>query len=119
MFKKYVYVILITLLSVNIYASEASIEQKINKLNQESIESLGISLNALTYLASASPYSYFPLEVLKLKGDIGFIKELEEAGYVKVTEQKGLPDGSSKNEIFLNITPLSSGNDLRKCMQDL
>lgn len=111
-----VVIFLSTLLAVSALADEVSIESKIRDLNQASIKSLGVSLNALTYLVNASPNSYMPLWHLEKSGDMQFIRELEKSGYVSVTITKGLPDGQMPNEEQVNITPLNSGREVQRCM---
>lgn len=111
-----VVIFLSTLLAVSALADEVSIESKIRDLNQASIKSLGVSLNALTYLVNASPNSYMPLWHLEKSGDMQFIRELEKSGYVSVTITKGLPDGQIPNEEQVNITPLNSGREVQRCM---
>lgn len=116
-------IILITLASISfsglLYAQEPALKDKIQKLNEATIKSIGVSLNALAYLIDASPYSYIPLWHLEESGDIEHIHELEKAGYVKVTIRKGLPDGQMPNEEQVNITPLVLGKKLQRCMTAL
>ena len=47
---------------------------------------------------------------------MNYIKELEKAGYVKVTIIKGLPDGQMQNQKQVNITPLLTGVEIKRCM---
>lgn len=101
------------------YAGDPVIEEKINILNAASIKSLGISLNALSYLVNSSPYGYMPLSLLEESGRIEFINELEQAGYVVVTTRIGLPDGQEPLETFINIRPLKTGKEIQRCLQAL
>jgi hypothetical protein len=101
------------------YAGDSDIEAKIDKLNSASIESLGVSLNALSYLVEASPYSYMPLSYLEESGKIHYINELEKAGYVKISKRVGLPDGQEQSETFLNVRPLKTGEEIQQCIQKL
>lgn len=109
-------VMLSILLPASVLASDGSLEEKIRSLNEASIESVGISLNALSYLVSASADSYMPLWHLEQSGDIDYIKELERAGYVKVNIVEGLPDGQVRGEKQVNIVPLNSGREVQRCM---
>ncbi len=109
-----------TLLALNsVYAGSPDFEAKIDKLNSASIESLGISLRALSYLAEASPYSYMPLSHLEKSGKIDYIIELEKAGYVEVSKRVGLPDGQEQSETFVNVRPLKTGEEIQRCIQKL
>lgn len=103
-------------ISFSLQAKGPDLEQKINTLNNASIQSLGISLNALAYLVDASPYSYMPLWHLEKSGEIQYIRELETAGYVKVTIVQGLPDGTSQSEKQVNIRPLHLGVEAQRCL---
>lgn len=106
-------------LSGHVIAGDPIIEEKIETLNAASIESLGISLNALSYLVEASAYSYMPLSHLEESGKMAFINELEEAGYVKITKRVGLPDGQEEAETFINVRPLKTGEEIQQCIQAL
>lgn len=86
-------------------ANQAEIQAKVEKLNQESLKVLGISLNALRYLVDASPESYRPVWYLERTGDIKYIHELEQAGFVSTEIRTGLPDGTEQNEKFLRLIP--------------
>ncbi|MCW9058474.1 MAG: hypothetical protein OQL11_06360 [Gammaproteobacteria bacterium] len=109
-------IMLSLLFSASVVASDSSLEEKIQSLNDASIKSVGISLNALAYLVSASPNSYMPLWHLEQSGEIAYIKELEKAGYVKVNITEGLPDGQMRGEKQVNIVPLHSGLEVQRCM---
>ena len=91
------------------------LEQKINHLNEASIESLGISLNALMFLVDASPNSFLTYDMLD-KSERKSIRELENQGYVRTEIITGLPDGQEKNVKFLRILPLKKGDSLRVAM---
>ena len=112
-------IMLSLLLSATVMASDGSLEEKIQSLNEASIKSVGISLNALSYLVSASADSYMPLWHLEQSGDINYIKELEQAGYVKVNIVEGLPDGQMPGEKQINIVPLHTGREVQRCMMAL
>ena len=108
--------VIMSLIVTPAYSAEPTIEAKINTLNTATVNSLGISLTALSYLMQASANSYMPLWHLKESGDMKNIRELEQAGYVKVTIVKGLPDGQMQNEEQVNITPLHTGVEVQRCM---
>lgn len=101
------------------FAGEPTIEDKIDKLNAASIESFGVSLPALSYLAQVSPDGYMPLRYLEDSGKIDLINELEKAGYVKVSKRDGLPNGAQTSETFLNIRPVKTGKKIQKRIQKL
>jgi len=108
--------VIMSLIVTPAYSAEPTIEAKINTLNTATVNSLGISLTALSYLMQASANSYMPLWHLKESGGMKNIRELEQAGYVKVTIVKGLPDGQMQNEEQVNITPLHTGVEVQRCM---
>ena len=60
-----------------------------------------------------------PLKYLEKSGKIDQINELEKAGYVKTSKQKGLPGGGQNSEIFLNVRPLKKGKKLQKLIQNI
>ena len=97
-------------------ADKNEIEKKVAALNEQSIKSLGVSLNALRYLVEANPNNYLLLSHLEQSGEIAFIRELEMKGYVKTQTVISLPDGTQMNETFLRIIPLGSGAELQRCM---
>lgn len=111
--------ILAALLCMPLLASGSDLEEKINSLNEASIKSVGVSLNALAFLVNASPNSYMPLWYLEKSGDMNYIRELEKAGYVKVNILNGLPDGQMPGEKQVNIVPLQLGREVQRCMTAL
>lgn len=111
--------LMLCLFSTSGYSAEATVEDKINTLNEATVNSLGISLPALSYLMKASPSSYIPLWHLNESGDMDYIRELEKAGYVKVIISKGLPDGQMGNEKQVNVTPLEVGIEIQQYMMAL
>ena len=117
--KPIIYCVFTMLAFSSAFAGDSTIEDKIDTLNSVSIESLGISLNALSYLVQVSPEGYIPLSYLKKSGKIDHIDELEKAGYVKISKRKGLPNGGPSSEIFLNVRPLKTGKEIQKRIQKL
>ena len=97
-------------------ADRTEIEQKVAELNRQSIKLLGVSLNALDYLVSASPNSYLLLSHLERSGDINYIRELEAKGYVRTQVVQALPDGTQSNETFLRVIPVGQGIELQRCV---
>ena len=99
-------------------ADELSIQEKINQLNQATIASIGVSLNALSYLIDASEYSYMPLRYLQKSGDIEYVKELEKAGYVRMVIHDELPyaDTEEKRQKQVQIIPLYTGVEIQQGM---
>lgn len=108
--------LLALLLTAPVMAADRALEDKINALNEASLESVGISLNALAYLVNASPDTYMPLWHLEQTGDIEYLKELERAGYVEVNIMGGLPDGQMRGERQVNVVPLHWGREIQRCM---
>jgi hypothetical protein len=91
------------------------IQKKVDEINQKSLTSLGISLNALLYLLDSSPTSYYLLSELKRTGKLEYIKELEAKGYVKTETVSELPDGRKLGE-HLRIIPTGLGIDVQMAM---
>lgn len=117
--KQIIISLLCLMFTAQISASNNNLEEKINSLNEASMESIGISLNALAYLANASSDSYMPLWYLEKNGDMAYIQELEEAGYIKVNILGGLPDGKMSGEKQVNIVPLQLGREVKRYMLEL
>ena len=80
---------------------------------------LGILLNALRYLAGASPNSYLLLSELERSDEVNYIRGLEKKNYVKVQTVQGLPDGMQKSTKFLRVIPVGDGLELQRCVVDL
>jgi hypothetical protein len=97
-------------------ADPKEIEQKVSQLNAQSVQLLGVSLNALRYLVSAEPNSYLLLWHLERTGEINYIRELEAKGYVKTQTVQSLPDGTQRNEKFLRVIPVGAGVELQRCV---
>jgi len=103
--------------SFNVSAADTQdIEGKVAELNAQSIRLLGVSLNAVRYLVGASSDSYLLLSYLERSGEIGYVRELEAKGYVKVQIVQALPDGTQKNEKFLRVIPVGEGAELQRCV---
>ena len=109
--------LVITAFSMCAWAADPKeIEAKVAELNSQSIQLLGVSLNALRYLVAAESNSYLLLRHLELTGEINFIRELEAKGYVKLQTVGAMPDGTQKNEKFLRIIPVGAGVQLQHCV---
>lgn len=106
--------ILVALISSLIFASTAQAKEEdvisaVGALNEASIEWLGISLGAISYLSQIETTSYMPKDYLIGSDKMSLIIELENAGYIVINERKGLPDGHEPENIFLNLRPTESG----------
>lgn len=88
--------------------TDQEVTEKIEKLNDASLNELGIPLIALLYLKNASPNSYLLLDALKRSGDIHKIKLLEKKGYVYLKHVEfDTPDGGFNVEhLVIMPTPL-------------
>jgi len=95
----------------------ADIAQRVIELNQRSIESIGVSLGALSYLSGVKPGELSHLEYLEKTGDIAYVKELESAGYVQVDYHHGFPDGAGGTATYISVELLKSGLDIRAALQ--
>lgn len=103
--------------STGAWAAESTeIERKVAELNTQSVELLGVSLNAVRYLVGADANSYLHLGHLEQSGEINFVRELEAKGYVKTQSVQALPDGTQKTERFLRVIPVGDGIELRRCV---
>jgi hypothetical protein len=101
---------LISVLSPSVPAGDPKeVERKVVQLNAQSVKLLGVSLNALRYLASADGNSYLHLGHLEQSGEMKFIRELETKGYVNTQVIQALPDGTQRNETFLRVIPIGDG----------
>ena len=90
------------------------IERKVNELNGNSVKLLGVSLNALHYLARAKPDDLL-LFLSRESGEIAAIRELEKQKYVTTRIVEFAPDGRQKDR-FLTITPVGAGTELQRCV---
>jgi len=111
--------ILLYIISFSVIAKDSDTGAKVEQLNQESINTLGISLGALTYLVKASKSSYMPLDILEGFGGVYFIDELKSKGYIQINKFKGLPDGTEKDKIFINIVPIGRGLEIQSSFRNL
>ena len=90
-------------------AKEDDVISAVGALNEASIEWLGVSLGAISYLSQIEATSYMPKDYLSGSDKMPLITELENAGYIVIQERKGLPDGHEPENIFLNLRPTESG----------
>ena len=111
--------ILVSIVSNSVIAKEPDADDNLNKINQLTKDSFGVSIHALMYLSEVSQTSYLRLEYLEESQKLKYIIELESNGYVKMHKVKGLPDGTQKNEVFINIIPLFKGFDLIYSLQNM
>jgi len=79
-------------------------------LDSQSKSSLGISLRALAFLFDADPGTYLLKEALQFDGTLYNVKELERAGYAKVSTIK-TADGE-----FVQIVPTDKGEAVRRAL---
>jgi hypothetical protein len=103
------------LTSTTFAADPQEIERKVNELNSNSMKLLGVSLNALHYLARAKPGDLLLLSHLERSGEINAIRELEGKQYVTSRVVEFSPDGRQKDK-FLSITPIGAGTELQRCV---
>lgn len=101
--------ILILILPSYVQANEDDIVSKIGALNEASMEWLGVSLGAVSYLSQIRSSSYIPLDYLEQSGNMRLINELEKAGYIAKHQRKGLPDGTQPEEVFVTLRPTEIG----------
>lgn len=114
LYRRFIAILIIACIQSMAFADTPSLVDKIEKLNRESINTLGISLNALAYLMNASADSYMPLSYLEESGEIDYIKELANAGYLKVNIILVLPDGREFQEKMVNLQPLMLGLEAQR-----
>ena len=103
------YAISILIASSYVQANENDVTSKIGALNEASMEWLGVSLGAVSYLSQITPSSYIPLGYLEQSGSMELINELENAGYITKHERKGLPDGNESEDMFVTLRPTELG----------
>ena len=97
------------LLPMRLLAAEADVTTSASEANKFVIKKLGVSINALSRLVSASPNSFVPKEYLERDGSWKPIKDLEQAGYVEIRITRGLPDGSESSREFVSLIPTMKG----------
>ena len=90
-------------------AKEEDVISAVGALNEASVEWLGVSLGAISYLSQIEATSFMPKDYLSGSDKMPLIIELEKAGYVVIHERKGLPDGHEPENTFLNLRPTESG----------
>lgn len=114
--RMFVAVVLVMCLTGTAFAADPKkIERKVDELNSNSIKLLGVSLNALHYLARAKPGDLLLLSHLERSGEINAIRELEDKKYVTSKVVEFSPDGRQKDK-FLSITPIGAGAELQRCV---
>jgi hypothetical protein len=91
------------------------INKKVVDINGQSLKLFGVSLNALFYLFDSANH-YLLLCPLENSGNINYIRELENKGYVKAEIITGLPDGTEKNEKFLRFKIIGQGIEIQKSL---
>jgi len=112
--KRLLLAISLLLISTTTFANElAEVEGKIRQLNDDSLSSLGITVNALSLLLVTHPQSYLPAKHIVSRTRIS-IHELEDKGYITVLEVMGLPDGYQPQEKFLRLIPTDKGKVIQQ-----
>ena len=96
-----------------------NIDDKAKKMNELSMKSYGISINALSYLRNTSINSYIPILAINYNNNISIIYELEDAGFIKIESDYGLPDSTEDRNIFVNIIPTKSGIEVKNSLEFL
>lgn len=109
-------VLLLGVAAPSAWGQTPPIREKVAALNHQAMNNLGVSLNALRYLAGAKPGTYIPLWYLEQSGDIEALQELEKAGYAKVTRHSGLPDGQQKGTTFVAVSLIGEGAEIQKAL---
>jgi len=113
---KKVFILILTIATcLNATADDALLEEKINKVNSVSLETLGVSLTALAFLVKASPDTFLTIEYMDQE-DINAIKSLESAGYITTEKVQGLPDGTHKKLQYLRVIPSYRGYEAQRCL---
>ena len=100
------------LFGINQYVIASEKEDTIDSvtvLNEASLEFLGISLDALTYLSQTNYKAFVPKSHLESSKKILLIQELKKAGYINIEETLGLPDGNEPKEKFIRVIPTEKG----------
>lgn len=109
---------LMLILAVGVcHADDDEIRKQLDELNAASMETFGISLAALSYLAEVAPIGYRPLYYLESTGKMTLIDELEDADYVEVALRKGLPGGGEDSKTFITVQPVRRGKVIHAYLQ--
>ena len=93
----------------NASEKQEAILDSVTVLNEASLEWLGVSLDALTFLSQSSEGSYIPKSYLESSKKIYLVQQLEKAGYIQAEQRTGLPDGQEPKENFIRVLPTEKG----------
>ncbi len=104
----------VLLITAQVQADNLSITGKLIEMDESSKTTFGVSLAALAYLFDVRENRYVPDFHLKKTGQMKLIHELENAGYIKVDYQVGLPNGKEPNTTFLKFVLLDQGNEIQQ-----
>ena len=113
--------IFIAFLSSCTFANDL-LRDKVESLNSQSVELLGLSLLELSKLHSLPPGGLFmPLDILEGNGDLEILERLEEKGYLTVEElsdnlrkiNSDIPFSKTDRHILLS----SKGRELLEILQ--
>lgn len=102
------------LISSQVYAENLTINEKLTEMNDSSQSTFGVSLAALAFLFDIRENSYRPKFILEQEGQLKLIDELENAGYIWVDTQIGLPDGQEPGTEFVTFTLFDSGKEVQR-----
>ena len=97
-------------------ADRQAIPEVVSTLDAESRARLGVGLYALSLITRVTPYSSFPKDVLARNGDLARFQELQSAGYLAISEERGLPNGAEPDSIFITIKLSPEGQQLQAAM---
>jgi len=99
-------------------AASPDLSQEAIALNQQSKSHLGVSIRALGLLFSAQPGVYALKYGLVREGSWPYLQELQRAGFVVVSDVKGLPNGAEPNSEFVVIKLTSEGQQIRNALSE-
>ena len=105
-------IVLVVFLSATAFAKVPESNELILKntavINQQTLEKLGVSLMALSYLLQADYQSYMPVRFYKHQ--MKYYEELQKAGYIHINYvKKVMPGNPEPQEMFQAIPTIKGG----------
>ena len=109
---KILLILLISCASISFAEAPKTNDEAINnvsELNKTSVETLGVSLIALSYLINSDYQSYMPVKYYKDK--MKYYEELEKAGYISIEYvERVFPDSPDPQKMFQAIPTIKGGS---------
>jgi hypothetical protein len=108
---------LLAFLTLGVPAYAGEIEQSATRIDAVVQKSLGISTSALAVLLTTPTRGFLPKGMLEANGAWPLLNALEEAGLATVHVSSGLPDGTLREQAFVQIVLTPKGAALVAALQ--